>query len=139
MAKRMDDEKTIQRNPHPDFKSVEGSRQNWASLEWNLTKTADPDWKFGQGATDGGKSLEKNHIEIDPYEEGRMLNDFCFGKGRCSADYRSSSFKLQAAHLWNHSTSNWFHQYKIERWYVGSYVEAEELRGSQGVRPTSLP
>ncbi|KAF2756841.1 hypothetical protein EJ05DRAFT_493399 [Pseudovirgaria hyperparasitica] len=67
-----DAEKFIKRNPHPDFKGVEASRPKWdESLEWKYTKTRDPDWKLGGGANDGGRSLEKNHIEIDPYQEGR--------------------------------------------------------------------
>ncbi|KAG0646967.1 Uncharacterized protein D0Z07_6323 [Hyphodiscus hymeniophilus] len=69
---RMDAEKAIQRNPHPDFKKVESSREPWdKSLQWNLKQTLEPDWQYGDGGNDGGASLEKNHVEIDPYEEGR--------------------------------------------------------------------
>lgn len=69
---RMDAEKAIQRNPHPDFKKVEASRKPWdQSLEWNIKQTIQPDWKYGDGANDGGKSLNVPHVEIDPYEEGR--------------------------------------------------------------------
>ena len=73
MAAKADAEKRIQRNPHPDFKKVEASRLDWkeVSPEWKWTKTVDPGWKPGQGGNDGGKSLEKEHVEIDPYEEGR--------------------------------------------------------------------
>jgi flavin reductase (DIM6/NTAB) family NADH-FMN oxidoreductase RutF len=68
----MDAEKHIKRNPHPDFKKVEGSRQPWdSSLAWNIKKTIKPDWKYGDGANDGGASLKIPHVEIDPYEEGR--------------------------------------------------------------------
>jgi flavin reductase (DIM6/NTAB) family NADH-FMN oxidoreductase RutF len=68
----MDAEKAIQRNPHPDFKKVEVSRKPWdQSLEWNIKQTVKPDWKYGDGANDGGKSLNIPHVEIDPYEEGR--------------------------------------------------------------------
>jgi hypothetical protein len=87
MANRLDDEKTIQRNPHPDFKSVEGSRQKWNSLEWSITQTVDPNWKFGRGANDGGESLKKNHIEIDPYEEGRMFYGFRFPEEQYSNSF----------------------------------------------------
>jgi len=69
---RADAEKVIKRNPHPDFKKVEASRQPWDnSLEWNIKQTVEPGWKFGDGANDGGKSLNVPHVEIDPYEEGR--------------------------------------------------------------------
>ena len=69
---RADAEKQVQRNPHPDFKKVEASRKPWdTSLEWNLKQTIKPDWKYGDGANDGGASLQKAHVEIDPYEEGR--------------------------------------------------------------------
>lgn len=69
---RHDAEKLIQRNPHPDFKKVEASREKWdKSLEWNIKQTVKPDWKYGDGANDGGASLKIPHVEIDPYEEGR--------------------------------------------------------------------
>ena len=69
---RFDQEKTVQRNPHPDFSKVEASRPDWAEKsEWHFTKTKQPGWKLGQGANDGGESLQKKHVEIDPYEEGR--------------------------------------------------------------------
>ncbi|KAK4989872.1 hypothetical protein LTR50_002919 [Elasticomyces elasticus] len=68
----VDSEKHVQRNPHPDFKKVEGSRPDWRAEEkWAFTKTKDPNWKLGQGGNDGGESLKKEHIEIDPYEDGR--------------------------------------------------------------------
>lgn len=69
---RADAEKAVQRNPHPDFKKIEGEREAWdKTLKWNIKQTFKPDWKLGDGATDGGESLKKNHVEIDPYEEGR--------------------------------------------------------------------
>ena len=69
---RFDQEKAVQRNPHPDFNKVEASRPDWAQKsEWHFTKTKQPGWKLGQGANDGGASLQKKHVEIDPYEEGR--------------------------------------------------------------------
>ncbi|RAL59753.1 hypothetical protein DID88_000382 [Monilinia fructigena] len=69
---RADHEKLINRNPHPDFKSVEASRSPWdSSQSWNLTQTVSPSWKLGSGANDNGESLKIPHIEIDPYEEGR--------------------------------------------------------------------
>ena len=69
---RFDQEKEVKRNPHPDFKGVEASRPDWTPIsEWNYTKTKEPDWKLGQGANDGGESVKKQHVEIDPYEKGR--------------------------------------------------------------------
>ncbi|GAB7355115.1 hypothetical protein MBLNU459_g5691t1 [Dothideomycetes sp. NU459] len=68
----MDSEKAVKRNPHPDFKTVEASRPDWdGSKEWRFTKTKKPDWKLGDGANDGGAGLKKDHVEIDPYAEGR--------------------------------------------------------------------
>jgi hypothetical protein len=71
-------EKCVQRNPHPDFKKVEASRPDWReaitedSGESPLyTKTRDPNWRLGQGGNDNGESLCKEHVSIDPYEEGR--------------------------------------------------------------------
>lgn len=69
---RFDQEKAVKRNPHPDFSKVEASRPDWADANaWHFTKTKQPGWKLGQGANDGGESLTKKHVEIDPYEEGR--------------------------------------------------------------------
>lgn len=69
---RADAEKLIKRNPHPDFKKVEASRQPWdKNEEWSLKQTVKPDWKYGDGGNDGGESLKIPHVEIDPYEEGR--------------------------------------------------------------------
>ena len=69
---RFDQEKAVKRNPHPDFKKVEASRPDWSEKsELHFTKTKKPGWKLGEGASDGGKSLKKKQVEIDPYEEGR--------------------------------------------------------------------
>lgn len=69
---RIDSEKSVQRNPHPDFGKAQASRPDWDDdLKWRWTKTKDPDWKPGQGGNDGGESLTKEHVEIDPYQEGR--------------------------------------------------------------------
>lgn len=68
----MDGEKQVKRNPHPDFKKVEASRPDWdSSKNFSFTKTKNPSWKPGDGANDGGESLKKEHISIDPYEDGR--------------------------------------------------------------------
>ncbi|KAI9878529.1 MAG: hypothetical protein M1830_000663 [Pleopsidium flavum] len=69
---RMDSESTVQRNPHPDFGKVQASRPDWKTdREFKFAKTKDPNWKLGQGGNDGGESLKKEHVEIDPYAEGR--------------------------------------------------------------------
>ena len=69
---RADAEKSIGRNPHPDFAKVEASRPDWdENRSFNYTKTPKPGWKLGEGANDGGESVKKDHIQIDPYEEGR--------------------------------------------------------------------
>ncbi|KAI9820511.1 MAG: hypothetical protein M1832_003702 [Thelocarpon impressellum] len=71
---KMDAEASVKRNPHPNFKQVEGSREDWPERDWTYAKTRNPDWKFGQGATDSGERLTKDHVEIDPYEEGSTIN-----------------------------------------------------------------
>jgi len=69
---RLDGEKHVQRNPHLDFGKVQASRPAWEEHpEWNFTKTRKPGWTLGDGANDGGESLKQDHVEIDPYEEGR--------------------------------------------------------------------
>jgi len=69
---RQEAENLIKRNPHPDFKQVEASREPWdKNQQWTLKQTLDPNWKFGGGPNDGGECLKIPHIEIDPYEEGR--------------------------------------------------------------------
>lgn len=64
--------KTVPVPRHPDFKTVEASRPSWREdASPSYTKTRKPDWKPGEGATDGGENLKKSHVEIDPYAEGR--------------------------------------------------------------------
>ena len=68
----MDAEKAVKRNPHPDFEKVQASRPEWdEGIQWEFIKTKSPEWKLGSGGNDGGESLKKKHIEINPYEEGR--------------------------------------------------------------------
>ena len=69
---RLDNEKTVGRNPHPDFGKVQAAREDWREeRSWNVTRTRNPEWQLGDGANDGGESLKKEHVEIDPYAEGR--------------------------------------------------------------------
>jgi len=68
----MDGEKHVKRNPHGNFKEVEAGRPDWNEhTKWAFTKTKQPSWRPGDGANDGGESLKHEHIEIDPYAEGR--------------------------------------------------------------------
>ncbi|KAL9107747.1 MAG: hypothetical protein Q9227_007369 [Pyrenula ochraceoflavens] len=75
-AEHLDAEKTIKRNPHPDFKKVEGSRPDFPShpapSTFTFTKVPSPSWTYGSGGNDDGASLSHNHISIDPYAEGRQ-------------------------------------------------------------------
>ncbi|KAI5924967.1 hypothetical protein F4810DRAFT_662193 [Camillea tinctor] len=69
-------EAEIKRNPHPDFKQVEGSRPDWdSSSQFRYTKTPSPSWAFGSGANQLSSSPTSQpapkHIQIDPYEAGR--------------------------------------------------------------------
>lgn len=69
---KFDAEKTIKRNPHGNFKDVEGARPDWRKdEELVFTKTKNTNWKPGQGANDDGASLKHEHIDIDPYQDGR--------------------------------------------------------------------
>ncbi|KAI1608524.1 hypothetical protein EDD36DRAFT_469409 [Exophiala viscosa] len=67
-----DAESTIKRNPHGDFGKVQASRPDWEeSSQWHFTKTKNPKWNYGEGASDkSGQS--KSHVSIDPYAEGRQ-------------------------------------------------------------------
>lgn len=72
LAERTANEAAIKRNPHPDFKTVEASRPPFnPSEEWHYTQAPAPGWQWGQGGNNGGASLSKKHVEIDPHEPGR--------------------------------------------------------------------
>ncbi|KAF7716077.1 Flavin reductase-like domain-containing protein [Penicillium ucsense] len=59
---------------HPDFEQVQASRPEFNhEKEVVVSKSPNPTWKQGDGANDGGESLKKNHVEIDPYAEGRPV------------------------------------------------------------------
>jgi flavin reductase (DIM6/NTAB) family NADH-FMN oxidoreductase RutF len=56
----------------PNFAEVQASRPHFETdRPLNYTKPPKPQWKRGDGANDGGASLQKEHVEIDPYAEGR--------------------------------------------------------------------
>lgn len=65
-------ESSIERNPHPDFSTVEATRPDYGKKKWRITKTVNPNWTYGSGGNDEGASLEKSHIDIDPYADGRQ-------------------------------------------------------------------
>ena len=68
-----DAEKAIKRNPYPDFKKVEAGRPPFRKdAGFSQTQTAKTDWEFGSGTSDKANGEGKQHIEIDPYAEGRM-------------------------------------------------------------------
>lgn len=71
LQEKHDAEVVIQRNPHGDFGAVQASRPDFdTSRSWNYSKTPNPGWNYGSGASDkSGES--KKHIEIDPFEDGR--------------------------------------------------------------------
>ncbi|PGH15928.1 hypothetical protein AJ79_02095 [Helicocarpus griseus UAMH5409] len=54
----------------PPFAEVEASRPDFDhSTSLTFTKSPNPSWKQGEGGNDN--TLEKNHVEIDPYQAGR--------------------------------------------------------------------
>lgn len=57
-----------------NFNEIQASRPEFKrDTEVTFTKPPKADWKTTEGATDGGESLKKNHVEIDPHEEGRPI------------------------------------------------------------------
>lgn len=67
-----DAEAQIQRNPHPDFKSVESSREAYPKREWKHVQTPQPSWRAGDGANQlAGDWKSRKIVDIDPYEDGR--------------------------------------------------------------------
>lgn len=57
-----------------DFQKIQASRPEFKrDTEVTFTQPPNPEWKTADGANDGGESLKKNHVEIDPHEEGRPV------------------------------------------------------------------
>jgi flavin reductase (DIM6/NTAB) family NADH-FMN oxidoreductase RutF len=57
-----------------DFEKLQASRPDFRrDVEITYTKPPNPIWKQGDGANDGGACLKKDHVEIDPSEEGRPI------------------------------------------------------------------
>lgn len=56
----------------PDFNQLQASRPKFRhDTEVTYTQPPNVEWKNGDGANDGGESLKKDHVEINPYAEGR--------------------------------------------------------------------
>jgi hypothetical protein len=54
------------------FAETQGDRPGWGAYAApTLTKTIGLPWSFGQGATNDGACLQKQHLEIDPFAEER--------------------------------------------------------------------
>ncbi len=68
-------ENQIKRNPHPDFKKVESSRDPFEQdIKWHLNQTVNPNWKQGSGMNnlESKKTVEDTpKVELDPFGEGR--------------------------------------------------------------------
>jgi hypothetical protein len=59
---------------HPDFKKTEATRPDLNPAKpIKVVKSPDPNWRYGQCINDNGASLEKKHVEIDPYAKGRPM------------------------------------------------------------------
>lgn len=57
-----------------NFQKLQASRPEFKrDTEVTFTQPPNPEWKTADGANDNGDSLKKNHVEIDPHEEGRPV------------------------------------------------------------------
>lgn len=57
-----------------EFEKTQASRPDYRhDAEITFTKPPNPAWQEGNGGNDGGESLKKDHVEIDPNEEGRPV------------------------------------------------------------------
>ncbi|KAH7128298.1 hypothetical protein B0J11DRAFT_267069 [Dendryphion nanum] len=71
-ALKADAEAQIQRNPHPDFKSVENSRPPFnTESRFHFTQAPLTAWTPGSGANNPGPSQTHKHREIDPDDPNR--------------------------------------------------------------------
>jgi flavin reductase (DIM6/NTAB) family NADH-FMN oxidoreductase RutF len=56
----------------PDFEKTQASRPPFErDTPVTFHQPPNPAWKQGEGGNDGSARLSKDHVEIDPYEEGR--------------------------------------------------------------------
>lgn len=61
---------------YPDFKKVEAGHPPWKEdAGFTITRTRNPTWTWGNGASDAGACLEKDHVVIDPQDESRTAMD----------------------------------------------------------------
>lgn len=63
--------------PQRAYSNINGDADNkppWCRNE-PTSGTGNPEsvWRYGSGASDGGESLSKSHVEIDPFAEGRPM------------------------------------------------------------------
>lgn len=57
-----------------EFDQIQASRPAFRhDAEVTVSQPPNPEWKEGDGANDGGQSLKKDHVEIDPYATGRPV------------------------------------------------------------------
>ncbi|KAJ5167382.1 uncharacterized protein N7482_006163 [Penicillium canariense] len=57
-----------------DFEALQATRPDFRrDAEVTFSKPPNPAWKEGDGANDGGESLKKDHVEIDPHADGRSV------------------------------------------------------------------
>jgi flavin reductase (DIM6/NTAB) family NADH-FMN oxidoreductase RutF len=62
-----------------DFDSIQAKRPDFdhSNRPIEVTKSPNPNWKYGQGVPDSGASATKKHREIDPYAPDRpMINNY---------------------------------------------------------------
>jgi flavin reductase (DIM6/NTAB) family NADH-FMN oxidoreductase RutF len=69
-----DKEALVQRNPHADFPAIQNSRPNFDSSQyWNFSKTPNPNWQPGDGASSDDWKLH-SLLPIDPEDPARTQN-----------------------------------------------------------------
>jgi hypothetical protein len=63
----------VLKSKHGNFKEVESKRPAFnPQAPITVSKSPNRDWKYGAGTNDKS-GLERNHVEIDPFEEGRPM------------------------------------------------------------------
>jgi flavin reductase (DIM6/NTAB) family NADH-FMN oxidoreductase RutF len=63
----------VLKSRHGDFKEAESKRPEFHSqAPVTVSKVPSPDWRYGGGANDKS-GMGKDHVEIDPFEEGRPM------------------------------------------------------------------
>jgi hypothetical protein len=71
-AKAQDMVPWTQRDPNAGFTAVEASRPPYdATQNWHMSKTPNPEWKIGDGASIDCK--DRKFLAFDPQEEGRSV------------------------------------------------------------------